>query len=87
MSKPGRNIKVGDLVGIEWVEQDSAFGIVENRPGDTGDMWYILGRRRLRAPVTRFAVNPSCSDLRLIQLVTGNETEEHKEKIRKEWEE
>ena len=85
MSKPGRNIYVGDLVSIEYVDGGDAFGIVENRPGDTGDMWYILGRTRFNAHVTRFAINPSCSDLKRINLVTGDIAKEHKEKIRKEW--
>ena len=85
MSEPGRNICVGDLVSIEYVDGDDAFGIVENTPGDTGDMWYILGRTWHGALVTRFAFNPSCSDLRRISLVTGDKAEECKKKIREEW--
>ena len=58
-----RDIHEGDTVSAYFTADGQAItGVVENKPGNPGDMWYIRTSNG-----TIVAINPSCANLESIQ--------------------
>ena len=67
-----RDIKEGDTITAYWtLDRTQLTGIVENRPANSGDLWYLRLKDR-----TLVAINPMCADFE--QFIKSPQKQESK---------